>query len=668
MNTYKRKRIVSLILVMFLILPVVTPFFNTITAYAETYKVVIIGDSRIVQLGINADGFDVNTEISGVGKSGYYYRAKGSMGYDWMVKTAIPDIKDKCDSNTTVYVVFGVNDITRYEAYKKKFATLSKELNGATIKVGKVGKGDSEEAAKNRMSISNDAVDKFNNYISDSPSGYTVVTFWAPNEEKHTVDGVHYTKDFYIQTLEQLKSGAGGSDTGSSGSGKMYDGKPLDNPVCDSGFDNSFDGATYYDMTIPYTLTNEEIGGYADGKNGGHAMADNVKKQIVGEHWNIEGCHTSTVNGATILYKTVYSSPNIKIEHTDGFCMATDTNGTQYLILALPKYFYNTDCSIQWGIGNRGQIGEIYFTDNKYIRFIVGDAKAEVHTNGGKDGAGGVGTANPNDADDTYSFAKLNYPQYANIYQAYGGEVFEWFIDSASFNDVKSIAGSTGELAYVRMYNLSITDSVPTLSSKASKTYKGTRASKGSNISGSDPEQQKQANSNGYVGTFYSELELSAYNKLCEVDINKEYLLNATRDNLSTKDVQSVVSWRDNVQRIAEENGVVKVMRRLVMALGIFLTVYIILVYISYWVDRLNNFIEVDCLSILTLGKLRISDTEDECTYRLRDLGNGKTKTVNHRAILSITVVGLAFATLILTGVLFDAIMWLVLKVTNMLS
>ena len=56
------------------------------------------------------------------------------------------------------------------------------------------------------------------------------------------------------------------------------DGKATDNPVCDSGYPSSFQGAEYYDVALPYTLTAEDIGGYSTGsKEGNTCMADSTK-------------------------------------------------------------------------------------------------------------------------------------------------------------------------------------------------------------------------------------------------------------------------------------------------------------------------------------------------------------------------------------------------------
>lgn len=198
----------------------------------------------------------------------------------------------------------------------------------------------------------------------------------------------------------------------------------------------------------------------------------------------------------------------------------------------------------------------------------------------------------------------------------------------------------------------------PDATDKSDKTSDGDTAS--------DKQTQGTMGTAALSNTFYTEEELSAYRKLGELNIADEYLVNASLDNLGTDDLEAVENWKANRENMQEENDVVHVMRVLIQTLGIFLTVYMILLYLSYWFDRLNNFFDIDLLAILTLGKFRISDTEDKCTYKATDLGDKKTKTVNHRAILTITVIGLAFATLIMTGTLFRAIQFVVLKIIHL--
>lgn len=416
------------------------------------------------------------------------------------------------------------------------------------------------------------------------------------------------------------------------------DGKAKDNPVCDSGYPNNFEGASYYDMAIPYALTNEEIGGYSTGGNG--AMSDATKKEQAGQHWNREGDHASqTDSGAYILHKTVRNSANLTItDNSDGFCVATDTNGTEYLILALPKFFYNSSAEIGWDESNRGQVCEIYFTDGKFLRVIVGDVKAEVHTNGG----GG----------DYYEMSTLNYSQYACLYQAYAGETFEWFCKSGTSSSLAKMAGSSGQASYVRMYNLNVATAVPTLASGAEKGYSGASTSSGGNL---NTTTQSEANSTtGYAGGFYTEMDLSAYTKLVEENIQASYLDNATRDNLSQNDLENLASWEDNVTNSKKEYGFIACMRIIVMWVGIIFTIYIFLIYLAYWFDKLNSIIDLDVLSILTFGRLHVAIDDKEANF---SLGKKQDRmTVSHKDMLFICITGLIFGTLLITGTFYKIV------------
>jgi hypothetical protein len=454
---------------------------------------------------------------------------------------------------------------------------------------------------------------------------------------------------------EEAKNNEEETNTSSSStsSGKMYDGKPLDNTICDSGFANSFEGGEYYDVTVPYTLTNEDIGGYATGTNGSNKMSDVDKKVVCGHRWNLEGDHTSSV-----LRSTVRTSSKLTITDVDGYCVAKDTNGTEYYLVAVPKYFYNSSTGIQWE-SQCGQVIELFFTDGKYIRAIVGDAKAVGHTNGGEGES--HSPTGQDGASTTYTFSTLNYSQYQNIYQAENGETFEWFCNNPTVrNNTPGVAGSSGEVAYVRMYNINVaTGDAPTLASGIDKSAIGTRTNTGCNITGTSDGTDSQATANaatGYVGGYYEEMDLEAYNRLSEENIQELYLDNATRNNLNANDLNAVTDWQSNVNAIQEESTIVKFFRKVIQLIAILFTIYAILVYIAYWFDRLNNFFDIDLLSILTFGKFMISESEDECTYKMKDLGNGKKKTVNHRAILSICIISIVFAALILTGTLFKLV------------
>jgi hypothetical protein len=167
---------------------------------------------------------------------------------------------------------------------------------------------------------------------------------------------------------------------------------------------------------------------------------------------------------------------------------------------------------------------------------------------------------------------------------------------------------------------------------------------------------------------FFTESAISKYAALSELNIEAVYLSEALRENLSSQELKTVTDWERNIQVNSFENNMVIGARKALVFFGILVEVWAILLYISYWFDKLNNFIPIDLLYVLSLGRLRIADDEREATYSLRDNSSrSKVKTVNHRAILFIVVISLTFGTLIISGKIFFIFEALITKVKNFL-
>ena len=165
---------------------------------------------------------------------------------------------------------------------------------------------------------------------------------------------------------------------------------------------------------------------------------------------------------------------------------------------------------------------------------------------------------------------------------------------------------------------------------------------------------------------YFNETELEAYTKLNEININEEWLKDATNNNLTGGELGSVTNWRKNKDAMQEESKLIKTMRISLQVLGIFLAIWSVLIYIAYWLDRLNSFIEIDFVSLLTLDKLMISEDESDCTFKVRNLGKAGKKTINHQAVIAISVIGVSFATLLFTGLLFRFVALLVIKILEL--
>lgn len=138
-------------------------------------------------------------------------------------------------------------------------------------------------------------------------------------------------------------------------------------------------------------------------------------------------------------------------------------------------------------------------------------------------------------------------------------------------------------------------------------------------------------------------------------------------NNMNRGDIYDVENWKNDLEKSNSEGILIKGGRFISILFGIIFEVWMLLIYLSYWFDRLNNFFDFSILSILTFGRLRISPDESECTFSMSDLGKGEKRTVNHKKILEVCIIGLAFGSLIVSGAIFTILQELVNKVLDFL-
>lgn len=171
--------------------------------------------------------------------------------------------------------------------------------------------------------------------------------------------------------------------------------------------------------------------------------------------------------------------------------------------------------------------------------------------------------------------------------------------------------------------------------------------------------------STGYL----TEDDLSSFSKGAELNVEAMLLRGAVREKLSQEEVYNLANWERNVEYDQTDSKIIVLGRRILVAIGIIFEVWGMLIYLAYWFDRLNNFIPIDLLNIMTLGKLRIADSDTEVTFSLRDNSTrSRVKTVNHRAVLFIAITAIAFGTLIVTGTLFRLLFGVVSFVRKLIN
>lgn len=167
---------------------------------------------------------------------------------------------------------------------------------------------------------------------------------------------------------------------------------------------------------------------------------------------------------------------------------------------------------------------------------------------------------------------------------------------------------------------------------------------------------------------FFTESDLANYASLSELNVDAVLLSNAIRSNLTSQELKTLADWERNVKVNSFENTMVVGARKVLVLFGILVEIWSLLIYLAYWFDRLNNFIPIDLLHILSLGRLRIADDVTEATYSLRNNSSkSRVKTVNHRAVLFIVILGLTFGTLIISGYIFVLLESVILKIRQFL-
>jgi hypothetical protein len=162
-----------------------------------------------------------------------------------------------------------------------------------------------------------------------------------------------------------------------------------------------------------------------------------------------------------------------------------------------------------------------------------------------------------------------------------------------------------------------------------------------------------------------NEALISSYCKLMESDL-ESVLDGVNRDNLTGDQLDSLKTWEDINADSSKKGGVLYWIRLIMMWLGIALVVWAVLLYVSFWFDRANNFIDISFVTVLTLGKLTTSETDEEYTFG--DKNSKGIKTINSRILTKICVLSIVVGALIISGTLYTLIAKLVNFVMTLIA
>lgn len=188
----------------------------------------------------------------------------------------------------------------------------------------------------------------------------------------------------------------------------------------------------------------------------------------------------------------------------------------------------------------------------------------------------------------------------------------------------------------------------------------------GGNTNPGNPSDEEQI-AEALYGNGWGEEELSAF---CVMSENTELYTRLTGNSLeklSQEDVSQIAYWEQGDKDINDKGGLTYVLRTIIMAFGIALVIWAVLFYTAYWVDTLNNIFDFSFVNLLSFGRLVVSPDPDDSTYG-KNKEKGAKSTINHFDVIRICLVALGFGVLILTGVLYKLIFWLIITVTNLLK
>ncbi len=382
-------------------------------------------------------------------------------------------------------------------------------------------------------------------------------------------------------------------------------GEVRDNPYgLNDTIPSSYEGLEYYDVFLPYQKTVGEIGGYNtsvlhEGSASYDPMPDYRKASHVGDVINQQRDYPSLAACAAGTIPA--GSFPCSYESDTGANILTDADGNKYYGSAIQYFFYwNETKFAKWDLSNRGDLFDIILTDGTVIHFVVGDTNAKVHTNRKP------GTTSESAEGNT---STLNYPQYEFMCSSIAGNCIELWGASGSCNKFSqkygiSTSGTGNHIAFYRMYNGNIQKN-PKRTSKAGS--EAAYALDGRIITtdigeGAAGENVVQGDNSG--GGIVAEKDLEGLDGLLvKMNDNAQSVTLPNGDDLSVGEKVNLTTISGNNAVMLKEK-VIQTIRTIVMAVGLILILYVILLWAAYMFDKVNNFFEVKILKLLTFGAL----------------------------------------------------------------
>lgn len=138
----------------------------------------------------------------------------------------------------------------------------------------------------------------------------------------------------------------------------------------------------------------------------------------------------------------------------------------------------------------------------------------------------------------------------------------------------------------------------------------------------------------------------------------------AAYESLSQDDKTAVRGWTQDLDAKREMQKYSWI-RSLVSLLGVFVCIYSVLLYVAYQFDRVNNFVDISLLSVLSFGRLMVSPDEKTSTFGTGAIEKHGTFTVKHKDIIKVTIIGEVIGVLIVSGAIYRILLWVITLVRS---
>lgn len=154
---------------------------------------IVLGDSRTVGM---RQSVSTNARLIG----------KVSMGYSWMMSTAIPQAEASMDEDSIVVFAFGVNDLGNVSRYISAMNDFKERHPGNIVCFLSVNPVDEGKCASYGYSASNSAIASFNSKMASELSGITYIDSYEHLMDVgfSTADGIHYTGATYKSIYDYM--------------------------------------------------------------------------------------------------------------------------------------------------------------------------------------------------------------------------------------------------------------------------------------------------------------------------------------------------------------------------------------------------------------------------------------------------------------------------------